>query len=288
VLASILLGLTVAVGWGFADFMARAASRRIGAYRSLFVMQCFGLAALSLYWAFAHGAEAFFHSRTGWGPGIVAGVLDAGSSLALYHAFETGILAVVAPISASYPALTMLLAIQSGERISPVRAAGIVASIVGVALAAASRSSGGGPGGGKRRLSGGVVWAIAAALGYAVNFWLLGFHVVPMIGSVASVWLIRASTILTLGLIAVPAGRRLRAPRGLWGLLAAIGLLDTLAFVANNAGLGLRQVLVVTVLASLYAAITVLLSALLLRERLERSQWLGVFLILAGVALISA
>ncbi len=286
--ASILLGLAAAFGWGFADFMARAASRRIGAHRSLFFMQCFGLAAVSIYWSFAGGAAAFFHRSAGWGLGVVAGVLNAASSFALYRAFETGVLAVVAPISASYPAITVLLAIHSGERISGLRGAGIATAILGVALAAASRRSAETPQATKRHMGVGVSWAIAAALGYAVVFWMLGFHIVPVIGSVASVWLIRAVTVATLAVASVPAGQRLSAPRDIWWLLAAIGLLDTFAFVANNAGLALGHVSVVTVLASLYAAVTVLLSALLLREKLERSQWCGVFLILAGVALISA
>jgi drug/metabolite transporter (DMT)-like permease len=294
VLASVLLGLAAALGWGFADFMARSASRRIGAFRTLFFMQCFGLAGLSLYWGVAGGSGAFFHARAGWTLGVLAGVVNAASSLALYRAFEKGILAVVAPISASYPALTVLLAIHSGERISRLRAAGIATAILGVVLAAASHSSAGAaeaersPSTGKRHLSAGVGWAIAATLGYALNFWLLGFHVVPVMGSVASVWLIRATSVGALGLVAVPAGQKLRAPLKLCWLLAGIGLLDTVAFVANNAGLGLGHVSIVTVLASLYAAVTVLLSALLLREKLEPSQWLGVFLILAGVALISA
>ena len=68
-------------------------------------------------------------------------------------------------------------------------------------------------------------------------------------------------------------------PHGsVWWLLAAVGLLDTTAYVANNAGLHAGPVSVVTVIASLYGAVTVLLSWIFLRERLERSQWLGIFL----------
>jgi len=296
VLPSILLGLTAAIGWGIADFFARSATRRIGAYRTLFFMQSFGLVALSAYWAFAGGAHTLFHARgSAWAWSVLAGAVSAASTLALYRSFETGILAVVAPISASYPALTVLLAVRSGERISPVRAVGIAATIAGVVLAAAASSYSHPaiePAPEARRarfhFGRGVPWAILAAIGYAVNFWMLGFHVIPAIGSVASVWVIRVTTVAALAFAAIPAGQKLRAPLDLCWLLAAIGLVDTFAFVANNYGLGLGHVSAVTVLASLYAAVTVLLSALLLREKLVRRQWLGVFLILAGVALISA
>jgi uncharacterized membrane protein len=63
--------------------------------------------------------------------------------------------------------------------------------------------------------------------------------------------------------------------------------MDTAAFIANNAGLHTGQVAVVSVLASLYGAVTVLLSWIFLRERLEPSQWFGIALIFAGIVLVS-
>jgi drug/metabolite transporter (DMT)-like permease len=44
---------------------------------------------------------------------------------------------------------------------------------------------------------------------------------------------------------------------------------------------------VVSVLASLYGAVTVLLSTVVLCERMSRWQWLGIVGIFAGIALIS-
>jgi drug/metabolite transporter (DMT)-like permease len=66
-----------------------------------------------------------------------------------------------------------------------------------------------------------------------------------------------------------------------------MGFLDTGAFVLNNLGMRLEQVSVVSVLASLYGAVTVLLSAVVLRERMSGWQWLGIVAIFAGIGLIS-
>jgi drug/metabolite transporter (DMT)-like permease len=74
-------------------------------------------------------------------------------------------------------------------------------------------------------------------------------------------------------------------PAVIW--LLSMGLLDTSAFVLNNLGMRLEQVSVVSVLASLYGAVTVLLSAVVLRERMSRWQWLGIVAIFAGIALVS-
>jgi drug/metabolite transporter (DMT)-like permease len=44
---------------------------------------------------------------------------------------------------------------------------------------------------------------------------------------------------------------------------------------------------VVSVLASLYGAVTVALAAIFLREHVSRWQWLGIIAIFAGIFLIS-
>jgi drug/metabolite transporter (DMT)-like permease len=98
----------------------------------------------------------------------------------------------------------------------------------------------------------------------------------------------RLTALVALAVVAVPGRQTIRPPHGsVWWLLLAVGVLDTAAFVANNAGLSTGQVSVVSVLASLYGAVTVLLSWIFLRERLERSQWLGIVLIFAGIILVS-
>jgi drug/metabolite transporter (DMT)-like permease len=308
---AIILGLSGAVSWGAADFAARFASREVGAYRTLFFMQFFGFLALSAYLKSAGGfSDGISPGWQPWAMAVAAGLLNVLASLALYHSFEHGTLSIVGPVSSSYPALTVALSLLSGERIHAVRAAGLAVTLLGVILAATSfaqsqstaaekdaphaspnhenaafdaktKSS-------RAHLSTGVGWAICAALGFGVLFWFLGFHVVPAVGSAVSVWVMRLTALVSLALAARPTHQTLKFPHGkVWWLLLAVGILDTAAFVANNAGLSTGQVSVVSVLASLYGAITVLLAWIFLRERLERSQWLGIVLIFIGIVLVS-
>jgi drug/metabolite transporter (DMT)-like permease len=293
----IILGLTAALCWGIADFLARFATRHTGTYRTLFFMQIIGFVALSIYME-ATGGWSRWGAVPGWQPwawGVLAGLLNTASSLALYRSFETGILAVVSPIGASYPALTVILALASGEALRPARAAGVAAVLVGVVLAAISFERAAEvpeaphhhhhPRG---HLLRGVGWAIAAACGYGVLFWLLGFRVTPVLGGFASVWVIRITTCAALALVAAPVRQSLGPPRGsVWWLIAGIGLIDTAAFVANNVALHTEQVAVASVLASLYGAVTVVLAWIFLRERLQWTQWLGIALIFLGIALVT-
>jgi drug/metabolite transporter (DMT)-like permease len=292
--AGVLLGLTGALCWGSADFAARFTSRRIGAFRALFFMQFFGFILLSAYLKWSGGFSRVAPGWQPWALAAVAGLLNVGASLALYHSFEVGTLSIVGPVSSCYPALTVVLSLLSGEQIHWVRGTGLTVTLLGVIFASTSFSSlkkGAGDSGVESpvaRLSKGVGWAIAAALGFGVMFWFLGFHVLPAVGAPVSVWVMRLTSIVSLALVAAPAGKSLALPRGaVWWALFAAGILDTSAFLATNAGLQSGQVSVVSVLASLYGAVTVLLAWIFLRERLEISQWFGIAMIFVGIVLVS-
>jgi uncharacterized membrane protein len=290
----IILGLVGAVCWGVADFIARFASRRVGAYRTLLFMQAFGFVGLSAYLSWTHGfAQIAAHGWKPWVFGAIAGLLNMIASLALYYSFQIGVMSVVAPVSSSYPALTVALALLSGEHIQALRGVGLAITLVGVVLASTSFAADNADAHADAspayaRLAKGVVWAIVAAVGFGFLFWFLGFHVVPVLGSVISVWMIRLTSFTVLVLAAAPARQDIALPHGaVWWMLAGVGLLDTAAFVFNNAGLHTGQVSVVSVLASLYGAVTVVLAWIFLRERLDLSQWLGIALIFAGIVLVS-
>jgi len=290
----LILGLTAALCWGLSDFIARFASRRIGAYRALLFMQLIGFAGLSVYLladgGFSRAAISDWHP---WMLAFLAGSLNTIGSLALYFAFEVGVLTVVAPISSSYPAITVVLALLSGEHIRALNAAGLFLTLVGLVLAATSFShapgtSGAPPPNPHSWLSKGVGWAIVSLISFGIMFWFLGFHVLPVLGAGLSVWVIRLATSSMLLLAAAPSRQSIRPPSGsVWWLLAIMGLMDTTAYTANNAGLQSGPVSIITVVASLYGAVTVFLSSIFLRERLKATQWLGVALIFAGIVLVN-
>src|SRR5437763_467107 len=123
----ILLGLVTALTWGGADFVARFSTHRIGTLRTMFYMQFTGflLLTLSLRWL---GGWGHLADGSGWQPwawGLLAGLLNACGTLSLYRAFEIGKMAVVAPLSASYPALTLILSWLGGDHLSAARLAAI-------------------------------------------------------------------------------------------------------------------------------------------------------------------
>jgi drug/metabolite transporter (DMT)-like permease len=299
----ILLGLLTALSWGSADFLARFATRRTGTLRATLYMQIVGFllltAALPFFGGWGHLADGSGFRPWAWG--IFGGALNTFATLAIYRSFEIGKMAVVAPLSASYPVLTLLLSIFTGERLTAARVAGIVCTLLGAVLVARGETSAslaedaptenGAPDGRERYAAlrhQGIAWAITAAFAMGFMFWLIGIRIVPAIGAFPAVWLIRlVSGVLTF--LVILALREPAAPPGpgaRW-LVAAVALLDTTAYCLNNRGMQLEQVSVVSVLASLYGAVTVAYAAIFLRERASRLQWLGITAIFAGIMLIS-
>jgi len=267
----------------------------MGAFRTMLYMQMCGFCLLTLVMRPLGGWGHLFDG-SGWRPwtwGVLAGLLNTISTLALYRSFEIGKLSIVAPISASYPVLTMLLSALTGERLTPARLAGLLLTIAGVVQVARGEKLADEANPidfktqpAKKRL--GVGWAIVSALGFGVMFWLLGLRVVPMLGSAPSVWIIRLTSVFATALAVLAFRQSLAAPLGRdtpW--IFGVGLLDTSAYIFNNLGMLQEQTSVVSVLASLYGAVTVGLAAMFLRERVSRLQWIGIGAIFVGIFLIS-
>ena len=288
----IILGLAAALLWGSADFFACGACRRIGSFRTLLYMQFVGFVGVGAYLLVSGELPQLLAqtSAEDWAWAVFFALLNMISSLALYRAFEiTTAVSIVSPIAASYGAITVVLAFLSGETVTAVRGAGILLALFGGVLAATNfeavvsrRDYSAG------RFGGGIGLAMFSAVGYGVAFWLLGVRVTPALGGVAPVVVARLTTIICLTAIALLRGLSLRvADRTAWPIIIAVGVLDTTAFVANAIGLTTDQISVVTVLASLFTAVTVVLSWIFFKERLARSQLAGIVLILAGIVLVS-
>jgi drug/metabolite transporter (DMT)-like permease len=287
----ILLGLLTALSWGGADFIARFATHRIGTLRTMFYMQSVGFLLLTIVLRWL-GGWGHLADGSGWEPwawGLLAGCINAFSTLSLYRSFEIGKMAVVAPLSASYPVLTVLLSLLTGERLTPLRSAGIVFTLLGVLVVAHGEyqtdESATEP---ARRRGEGVGWAICAALGFGVLFWLFGVRMVPRVGATQTVWMIRLTCTILAGSIILLAKQPMRLPRAdVRPLALGTGILDTSAFVLCAYGMRMEQVAIISVLSSLYGAVTVALAAIFLREHVSRWQWAGIVTIFAGIYLIS-
>jgi drug/metabolite transporter (DMT)-like permease len=253
-------------------------------------MQLIGfiLLTIALPWL---GGWGHLADGSGWQPwawGVLAGSVNAISTLSLYRSFEIGKMAVVAPLSASYPVLSVSLSLLSGERLSAARAVGIVCTMIGVLLVAGGeRAPDQNDAEAMRRSGKGIGWALCSAVGFGVLFWLLGTRVIPRVGAPQTVWMIRLTCTAIATAIILFAKQPIRLPRNTRWLSLGMGAGDTSAFVLSNRAMQIEQVAVISVLGSLYGAVTVALAAIVLREQVSRWQWAGIASIFAGIHLMS-
>lgn len=274
---AVALALGASLSYGVGDFLGGLTSRRLHVLTVLALSQASGAVAVGMWAAVAR--EPFL----GGGAALAAcaaGVCGAVGLAALYRGMAVGAMGVVAPISSVAAAIPFAYGVARGERPSLLQFLGVVAALGGLALV--SRA----PGARGAAMATGVGLALIAAVGFGLYFVLLDAAASE---SVPWTVLLARATSLTLALTALAATRvTLRSGRRLLVPVLAVGLCDVAANVLFALAATRGPLSVVSVLTSLYPAVTVALAAVVLRERVTRPQLAGAAAVLAGAALISA
>jgi drug/metabolite transporter (DMT)-like permease len=220
-------------------------------------------------------------SAVGWA--ALAGSAGIVALGAFYRALAIGTMSVVAPISATAAAVPVLVGLAEGERPGGLQIAGMAAALAGVILASREPFEEGCPPANRAAIG----LALVAAAGFGTFF--VGIDRASATAEVPWVIVVQRCCSVSLLLIATLVVRP-SLPRDGASLLvlAAVGLLDLgangLYALATTHGL----LSVVSVLGSLYPAVTVVLARFVLAERIAHMQEVGVVLALAGVIAISA
>jgi len=192
-------------------------------------------------------------------------------------------------VTASYGAVTAVLAALGGERFSGMATLGLVLVIAGACTVAIrpQRRSAAAAGTQSGTSQTGLGWAVAAAVAFGGGFWLQGRWAVPALGAVVPVWaLYVVESMLVAGFaLSLRAGLGLPESASIGTVLAAAGL-GVAGFVALTLGLATGRLGVVVALSSVTSAITVLLGRMLDGARLAAHQWFAVAAVVAGLMLL--
>jgi drug/metabolite transporter (DMT)-like permease len=269
--------LGASIAWGVGDFLGGLKSRTIPLIVVMLGAQVSGLLGIAIVVALAGngppGRAVFWASLA-----AVFGTLGLAS---FYRGMAVGSISVVAPIAAVAAVVPVAFGIATGDEVSAAQLIGFALALAGVALASFERDPTG-----SARIAAGVPWAIAAVVGF-------GGYYVPMHEASEQDFLWAALVFRsTAALLIFSAWLVVRPPlsaaRGSLATLALIGVMDTAGNTLFAAASSLGEVSVVSVLATLYPVTTVALAAIVLSERVNRLQGVGVVAALVGVALISA
>jgi drug/metabolite transporter (DMT)-like permease len=295
---AILLGLAAAVTYGAADFLGGLATKTTRVFSVVLLSQLLGslfiLVALPFFADIPITGDALL-----WGG--LSGVAGATGVAFFYQGLSVGRMSIIAPITAVIAAsVPVVFGLVTGDRPGSVALAGVVVTLVAVALISSSpdRAPDAEQQSGRPRTDAeqsgrprtdaeqqsGLAHAQAAGLAFGAFFILLSragddTGLWPLVGA-------RFSSLTVIG-VAILVTRSWDTPnRTELPAIAGAGVFDVLAnlfyLLASREGL----LSVVAVLTSMYPASTVLLARVVLKERFAPTQMVGLAVAVAGVVAI--
>lgn len=287
---TVFLGLITAVTYGFADFFGAVASKKIKAVTVTFVSGVAGLALLGLATPFL-GAD-FSTDAVFWG--VLAGLGSAVAMSALYAALAIGPISIMSPLTAVMSAIVpMIVGVTLGERFSWLGWVALGIILVAVALV-------GFVPGEDVRLPTARGLLIGLIAGGGIGFVLICLDQSPADSGLGPIILMRAVAATLLGLFTLIVWMRSRARAAggaegirvlssdrLWLAVIVAGLFDATANICFTLASREGTLSVVAVLTALYPVGTLILARFVLKERIARSQLVGIALAIGSSALLA-
>jgi drug/metabolite transporter (DMT)-like permease len=276
---AVVLGTLAAAFYGAADFFGGLAARRTAMLSVTAVSQTVGLLCLLVVVPFFSGRLT--PAEVAWS--LAGGVCGGVGIALLYHALSIGRMGVVSPVTAVLAAaLPVIAGFIRGDSLRWFQIAGIAIAMFAIALISFSTEETG-----EREISTkGVKEAIVS--GIAIGLFFLRLGVSRHSGGLSALVPARIGSIGLLLLLVAATRTKLVPGNNTLPIVVASGAIDMTANILYVLAAQTGKLAVAAVLTSLYPASTVLLARIVLRERLQNSQKVGVALALIGVALIAA
>lgn len=277
---AILLALLAAISYGVADYIGGVVAARATPWQVATVSS--GAAALvTIPLALIDPGKA---TTSDWLLAAVGGLGSGCGSIFLYRGLATARMSVVAPLSAVAAALIpVALGLGLGERPSTLALIGIACALPAIALIAAAE---GGHEDAESPKRGGLVDGLLSGTGFGVLFAASGR--IDEAAGLAPTLLLQVMSVVGIAIISTALGKawvpRSREAWRAWPVGPLVAAAIVLVILASQQGM----LSIVAVIASLYPAVTVLLAAVLLGERIGRQQAVGLALAAGAVALVAS
>lgn len=283
---TIIFGLLSAFSYGYADFVGALAAKKVRAITVTTISFIFGLLIASGL-SFAVGAN---FSQAAITSGIYAGIASGIAISCLYAALALGPISIVSPLTAVISAIIpVIFDLASGAELGPFVLGAIALVLVAVVLVAFV------PGQDFRLPSlRALIYSVGAGLGFAGIFVFLDGA--PSDSGLATLIVMRIVGVALMLAGLAYAFFRYRPKqfleseifgRSLIWLVLLAGSGDVLGnvffLVATRAG----ELAIAAVLTSLYPVGTILLARIVLKERIAKSQSLGIVLAIGACVLIA-
>ncbi|MEI6476469.1 MAG: DMT family transporter [Actinomycetes bacterium] len=277
---AIALALFSSVLWGSADFQGGRLAKKHPAFAVTGISQAIGLLFGLIVLLISNGWVAPNFDLGGYFvSGIFAGIAGYLGLSCLYAGLATGRMGVVSPISSLSAIIPATYALIQGEILSLTQGIGITIALLGAFCASGPEVSQG--------LSlKPLALAVGAALGFGISLTFMAQG--SLTSALMTMIMMRVATLVISFILAL----KIRSIGGFTPKdipsVALIGIADFTANLLIGIACTRGLVSVVMVIGSLFPIMTAILAFKILHERLQKIQYIGIVLAVAGVALISS
>lgn len=274
----LLFGILSALTWGAGDFSGGLASRKTGPYRAVFYAEVVGLLLLLSGLFYIHEAPTSLENLAA---SFAAGLCGAFGLLILYNAMGKGQMSIAAPVSALLTALLPMVfsAVIEGFP-SLVKRAGFLVAFIAIWMIAQESGTKT-----QRMRLADLRLPLVSGLFFGVYFVLV--HQSTRESTLLPMIVARFVGTLTVMVFMFVRRESWRIHRPAWPFVGFNGMLD----IAGNAFYILAgqhgRLDVAAVTSSLYPGVTVLLAWLVLKERMNTLQKLGILMALLAIVLMT-
>lgn len=280
---ALLLGLLAALGWSCHDLLARRFAGPLGPYRMAFWVMLTGalLLLLPVLW---RGTVWTAAPDAVW-LALAMGVVYAVAAAGLFFALTLAPVSIVGPIVGGYPALVVLWGLVNGLQPTVLQWLCIAVVLLGVIVVARSEQEGEGhsdvlPG----KLPLVLIAATVSSIGYAATA-VMGQQATASLGAWETTFVSRFPAAAVLLIAVIKQGRPSRPiPAQGWLGIFGMATFDVGAVTAINMSAYFPNKELGAMAISASSATSVLLAMVFLKEKVTALQWLGVAMIVAGVA----
>ena len=278
---SILSGLGGMFGWGIYDFLGGVYSKKIGPFKSFFWSQLAGFISLLLL-------LVIFTINLNIPILVIillpiAAIVYSAGYLLFFKGFEIGNVSIIAAVMNLWAVFTMLFAyLFMGQRLSTMQSLGVFMVIFGVTIASLKWSD---IKNHNFKLSLGVKETVLGAFFFGV-FWNISEVISERIGWLSTTLFVKFGIIMFLLLFSFLIKRELvltKATTKTKIMVLIMGSIEAGAVALVNYGLTIGDAILITPIASALSIVTITLAIIFLKEKVTKTQGLGMITAIAGI-----
>ena len=282
---AVIFGILSAFSFGIGDFLARFSSKEIGFQRSLFWMLVVGSVFYLMLYSIFYGG--FDPNLKGVGLSLMAGILIMFGLLFLYKGLESGPVSIVAAIVATNPFFVFLVRFAFGTEPTILQWVASIVIISGAVLISISASSfKDSLGLNSKQIKSTIIMSFVSSVCLAFGL-ILSQEASNYLSVTETVIYIRIFSLLSISAILLLYRIKPILTKKSIPILIFQGILETTGYFLLVSAYTFDKIGIAVIISSGFGLVTIVLARIILKEKIEKIQKMGIVLTFIGVACIS-